>query len=50
MSKGRNTTVITIRVLDDMLVLLKKRAKTAGIGYTILARHLLQEKLGLPKS
>ena len=50
MGKGRNTTVVKIRVPDELLAQLQKRAKVAGIGYTTLARHLLQEKMGLPKS
>ena len=50
MSKGRNTQVIAIRVPDNVVVTLKERAKTKGVGYTVLARHFIQEKLGLPKS
>jgi len=42
--------VIKIRVPDALLVQLQKRAKVAGVGYTTLARHLLQEKMGLPKT
>jgi predicted DNA binding CopG/RHH family protein len=49
MSKGRNTQVIAIRLPDYVLVNLKDRAKAKGIGYTVLARHYIQEKLGLPK-
>lgn len=49
MSKGRNTQVIAIRLPDHVLVNLKDRAKAKGIGYTVLARHYIQEKLGLPK-
>ncbi|MGA8848677.1 MAG: hypothetical protein WB564_02485 [Dehalococcoidia bacterium] len=28
---------------------LKEWAKAKGIGYTVLARYFIQEKLGLPK-
>ncbi len=49
MSKGRNTQVIAIRVPDHVLFNLKERAKAKGVGYTVLARHFIQEKLGLPK-
>ena len=49
MSKGRNTRVLAIRVPDHVVVNLKERAKAKGVGYTVLARHFIQEKLGLPK-
>ena len=49
MSKGRNTQVIAIRVPDYAVAILKERAKAMGVGYTVLARHFIQEKLGLPK-
>jgi len=48
-SKGRNTQVLAVRVSDDVVVMLKERAKAKGVGYTVLARHFIQEKLGLPK-
>ena len=47
MSKGRNTQVIAVRVPDYVVAKLKERAKAKGIGYTVLARHFIQEKLGL---
>ena len=48
MSKGRNTQVIAVRVPDYVVVNLKEKAKAKGIGYTVLARHFIQQKLGLP--
>jgi predicted DNA binding CopG/RHH family protein len=49
MSKGRNTTRISVRLPDRDLAFLKDRAKGKGVGYTVMARHLIQEKPGLPK-
>ena len=49
MSKGRNTQVIAIRLPDYVVVKLKERAKAKGVGYTVLARHFIQRKLGLAK-
>lgn len=49
MSKGRNTTRISIRLKDKDLALLKERAKAKGVGYTVLGRHFIEEKLGLSK-
>jgi len=49
MSKGRNTQVISIRVPDIVVVNLREKAKVKGVGHTVLARHFIQEKLGLPK-
>ncbi len=49
MSKGRNTQVIAVRLPDYVVVKLRERAKAKGVGYTVLARHFIQEKLGLPK-
>jgi predicted DNA binding CopG/RHH family protein len=49
MAKGRNTTRISIRLANKDLALLKERAKVKGVGYTVLGRHFIQEKLGLPK-
>jgi predicted DNA binding CopG/RHH family protein len=49
MSKGRNTQVLAVRVPDNVVATLKERAKAKGVGYTVLARHFIQEKLGLPK-
>ncbi len=48
MSKGRNTTVIAIRLPDDVLADLKKRAEKQGVGYTVLARQFIQLKCGFP--
>lgn len=50
MAKGRNTTVIRIRVPDVMLIKLKDMANKRNIGYTTLSRHLLQDKLGMKKT
>jgi hypothetical protein len=47
MSKGRNTDTITVRLPDDLVVELRKRAKKLGIGYTVVIRHYLQEKCGM---
>ena len=49
MSKGRNTQVLAVRVPDYVVVKLKERAKAKGVGHTVLARHFIQEKLGLAK-
>jgi hypothetical protein len=49
MSKGRSTQVIAIRLPDYVVVKLKERAKHKGVGYTVLARHFIQNKLGLVK-
>ena len=49
MTKGRNTTRVSIRLTDRDLSLLKERAKEKRVGYTVLARHLIQQRLGLPK-
>ena len=49
MSKGRNTQVLAVRVPDYVAVKLKERAKAKGVGYTVLVRHFIQEKLGLAK-
>ncbi|GAI51690.1 unnamed protein product, partial [marine sediment metagenome] len=38
-----------IRVPDYVLVKLRERARAKGVGYTVLARHFIQEKLGLAK-
>jgi len=47
MAKGRNTTVIPVRLSDKAVAQLKARAAAKGVGYTILARQLLMQKLGL---
>lgn len=49
MSKGRSTQVIAVRVPDHVVAKLKERAQAKGVGYTVLARHFIQEKLGLAK-
>ncbi len=48
MSKGRNTTVMAVRLPDSVLADLKKRANRQGVGYTVLARHFIQLKCGFP--
>ncbi|MFC1962104.1 CopG family antitoxin [Chloroflexota bacterium] len=50
MVKGRNTMVVTTRLPDDLVAELKKRANKAGIPYTVLMRHYLQEKCGMRMS
>ena len=50
MTKGRNTQSVRIRLPDTVVDLLKKRAGVQGIPYSALARHMIQEKLGLPRS
>ena len=47
MVKGRNTTTVTVRLPDDLVEMLRKRADKAGIPYTVLMRHYLQEKCGM---
>ena len=49
MSRGRSTQVIAVRVPDYVVAKLKERAQAKGVGYTVLARHFIQEKLGLAK-
>ena len=50
MSNGRNSSVIKSRVPDEVLARLKERASKQGIGYTVLVRHMVEEKLGLKKT
>lgn len=50
MSKGRNTATITVRLPDDLVKELRKRADRLGIGYTVVIRHYLQEKCGMKLS
>jgi predicted DNA binding CopG/RHH family protein len=50
MVKGRNTTTVTVRLPDDLVAELKRRADRLGIGYTVIIRHYLQEKCGLKLS
>jgi predicted DNA binding CopG/RHH family protein len=50
MTKGRNTTPVTVRLPDDLVAELKKRASKQGIGYTVVIRHFLQEKCGMKLS
>jgi len=47
MAKGRNSVVISIRLPENAAALLKSRAASKGIGYTVLAKQLLLQKLGL---
>ena len=47
MAKEQNTTVIAIRLPDQVLEALKARAKVTGLGHTVLARQIIQENLGL---
>lgn len=48
MTKGRNTQVVAIRLPDHVVQNLKMKAKAKGIGHTVLARHFILEKLGMP--
>jgi predicted DNA binding CopG/RHH family protein len=48
MTKGRNTQVIAIRLPDHVVHNLKMKAKAKGVGYTVLARRFILEKLGFP--
>lgn len=48
MTKGRNTSTVAIRLPDTVIAELKRRAEKEGIGYTVLARRMIQTKLGLP--
>ena len=47
MSKGRNTTRVSIRLPDNVIDLLKARADQRNIGFTVLARQIIQKGLGL---
>lgn len=47
MTRGRNTTRISIRLKDKSIELLKERASQRGLGYTVLARQLILRGLGL---
>ncbi|MBA7653122.1 hypothetical protein ES703_60965 [subsurface metagenome] len=47
MVKGRTTTVIAVRLPDDVLALLKAKAAREGIPYTVFLRQLILKKLGL---
>ncbi|MBA7536953.1 hypothetical protein ES705_29219 [subsurface metagenome] len=47
MVKGRTTAVISIRLPDDVLALLKAKAAREGVSYTIFVRQLIIKKLGL---
>lgn len=49
MTKGRNTQIVAVRLPDALVLKLKERAKAKGLGYTVLIRYFIQEKLGLPK-
>jgi CopG antitoxin of type II toxin-antitoxin system len=48
MAKGRNSSMVSIRLPDELVTELKKRAKKQGVPHTALIRHYLQEKCGLP--
>ena len=50
MVKGRNTTTVTVRLPDELVDELRKRADRQGLPYTVLIRHYLQEKCGLKLS
>lgn len=50
MVKGRNTVMVHIRLPDAVLAELKRRADKEGLPASVLARHYLEEKCGLPKT
>jgi hypothetical protein len=41
MTKGRNSSTITVRLADEAVVALKTRAVKVGMGYTMLAREFI---------
>jgi predicted DNA-binding protein len=45
--KGRNTTVISIRVPDPMKEAIKARADKKGLPFTVYIRDLIQDDLGM---
>lgn len=47
MTKGRNTSPITVRVPDDFLVKFKAEAEKRGKPYTVLIRELMYKGIGL---
>jgi len=49
MVRGRTTTIITLRIPDNLLALFKAKATKKGILYTVFIRHLIQKELGLPQ-
>ena len=49
MSKGRNTTRVSVRLPDKVLEAFKAKAVKKGIGYTVFIRHLIQKELGVPQ-
>ncbi|APV43869.1 hypothetical protein Dform_00514 [Dehalogenimonas formicexedens] len=47
MSKGRNTTPVTVRVPDDFLEKFKTEAARRGKPYTSLIRELMYKGIGV---
>jgi hypothetical protein len=45
MTKGRNTSTITVRLADAAVEALKTRAVKVGTGYTIIAREFILDGL-----
>lgn len=50
MTKGRTTTKVSVRLPDDLLAELRKRADKAGQPLTMVVRHYLQEKCGMKRT
>jgi predicted DNA binding CopG/RHH family protein len=42
LSKGRNTSTVTVRLPDELIEHIKKEAKKRGVGYTVLIRTYLE--------
>jgi predicted DNA binding CopG/RHH family protein len=47
MSKGRNSTRVTVRLPDNVLEAPKATALKNGIGYTVMIRYAVQRELGM---
>lgn len=47
MSKGRNTTRVTVRLPDNVLESLKAKATKRGVGYTVMIRYAVQRELSM---
>ncbi|MDV2989402.1 MAG: hypothetical protein P3T54_04570 [Dehalogenimonas sp.] len=47
MVKGRNTSVISVRVPDDFLAKFKAEANKRGKSYTVLVRELMYKGIGM---
>jgi hypothetical protein len=47
MTRGRNTSVVAVRMSDKSIEILKEKASQKAMGYTVLARHLILKGIGL---